>query len=171
MRPVGSRELRHGPHLVRRRPAGDPDVGEVRLVKGGQHRDRQYARPVGAELRGRVRSRANHGLAADRVYRHEVDAQTSRRPDRTLDSPGDVVELEVEKHFLAKVLHCLDHIWPLGREQLEPDLVEAHCIAYTANRLDSRLPTANIQSNYQFRHLHFPFSYFFLLPSYFLLSQ
>ena len=152
MRTVLGRELRHRHHLLGRRAADDADVCEVRLVKRREHRDREDLRAVRTELVRRHAGGLNHRLRTDGMDRHKIDAELAARTDRTFDRARNVVELEVEEDLLAEILHRLDDVRTLSREQLQANLIETDGFANRLDLLHRLFTSLNIQRNNQFRH-------------------
>ena len=87
--------------------------------------------------------------------RHKIDAELAARTDRTFDRARNVVELEVEEDLLAEILHRLDDVRTLSREQLQANLIETDGVANRLDLLHRLFTSLNIQRNNQWQIISF----------------
>jgi len=128
--------MRRGDNTVKSRPlcqtregdstggrgAGNAHAAQCLMVHARQYRHAEQCRP--AFLAGERLSRgAHHGQPAQGMDVHHPHLwQVRRRGDRSCDSIGDIVELEVEECFKAQAREPLDRPRAFRREELKSNL-------------------------------------------------
>ncbi len=78
-----------------------------------------------------------------------ADAEFGGRTDRRCNGIRDVVIFQVEKHLPAGGDQVADDLWPLGREELFPNLVGGCGVANSLDDLAGLRGARNIERHYE----------------------
>lgn len=123
-------------------PSRIADFEQVGIAKAGEDRNAQNPhRGIALSFNS-----CGHHLRVG-MDSEEIDAEAGRSVDGSLDGFRDVVEFEIQKHFLAETEDLPDDGGAFGGVEFHADLVEVDRVAELVDELEGLLAVFDIEGN------------------------